>query len=200
MRAERVVLWWVDRYTRGLAEPIRTERRDELRSDLWEHRAALGNGHGAQLALASRCLRGVPADLSWRLAGRGGRRVPSRGSIARGLGWALAAGASALLVLVHGLVASPLVGLELQGSAQDAEAQLYARVCALLLALLVAGVLLLRRRPRTGATLVGAGALGTPVAFWWGAVLWGPPAVAVTAAAVVLARRRLQARASSATS
>jgi len=63
---ERLALWWVDRYTHGLSDDARAERRAEIASDLWEQRASLGPG--SQLAVASRCLRGVHADLSWRRA------------------------------------------------------------------------------------------------------------------------------------
>ena len=195
MSGERLALWWVDRYTRGLPDTVRADRRAELASDVWEQRSASGSSRVMQLAILSRCARGIPADLSWRrVQRRGGRRLPSGASVIRGLGWALAALAFTLLVLVHGVVATPLVGLELNGDTLDsAEVQLYARICGTLLACLVGGALLLRRMPRAGAALVVAGALGTPLAFWWGAVFYGPVGIAVSVAAVILARRRRRA-------
>ena len=116
----------------------------------------------------------------------------------------LALVAYAFLVVGHGWTATPLVGLDLYGSNwEPGTVGFFARISGLLLTLLVGGAVLLVRLPRLGAALVTAGALGTPIAFLWGAPVLGPTGIAVTAAAIVLARRRrrtIHARASSATS
>lgn len=205
MTGERLALWWVDLYTRGLPETARESRRAEIASDVWEHSAAGGHDRSTQLAIASRCLRGALADASWRRAQRRGRRhVPSHGSVVRGLGWAVAASAFGLLVLMHAWNATALVGLHLYGQDWDpGDVTATARVSALLLVVLAGGALLLPRRPRLGATLVSLGALATTVWAWCIVALFGPIATAVIVAAIVLARRRrrtTQLRASSATS
>jgi hypothetical protein len=62
---------WVRFYTAGLPEAVRDRRRDELKSHLYElqdHARAAGytpKEIAVQLALG--WLRGIPADLSWRL-------------------------------------------------------------------------------------------------------------------------------------
>jgi hypothetical protein len=192
MSGERLALWWVERYTRGLDASVREERRAELASDLWEHRAAEGATRATQLAIASRCLRGAPADLSWRRSRARRRRArPGRTQVVRGLGWAVAGAAYAVLVAQHAWLATALVGLELYGGDwQPGDVELWSRIGAAMLLALVGGALLLRPAPRTGAGLVAAGSLGTAAAMWWALPLVGPLAVAATAGAVVLARRR----------
>jgi len=68
-RAQRRVLRWVDRYSKGLPLPVAAERRAELESDLHEHAVARRDGLSPS-ALAreidGRSLRGIPADLLWR--------------------------------------------------------------------------------------------------------------------------------------
>ena len=191
MTAERLALWWVDRYTRGLAAAARSDRRAEIASDIWEQRAAPGATKATQLTILSRCIRGVLADLSWRHAQRRGSWLPSARALARGAGWSIAAVAYVFLTLVQAWVALPLLGLEYYGADWDqGGVQMYARIGGVLFALLVLGAILLRRLPRTGAALISAGALGTPIAFFWGAFAYGPVGIAATSGAVTLARRR----------
>lgn len=67
-RATAVVLGWCDLYTRGLPEDVAADRRDELASDLHEHRQAwISDGRPLFWRdVVVRALLGVPADLSWR--------------------------------------------------------------------------------------------------------------------------------------
>lgn len=191
MTAERLALWWVDRYTRGLTAAARGDRRAELASDIWEQRSAPDASKATQLAIFSRCVRGVPADLSWRRAQRHRAWLRSPRALARAVGWSLAGVAYLSLTLVHAWVALPLLGLEYYGADWDeSDVRMYARIGGVLLALLVLGAILLRRLPRTGAALISAGALGTPIAFFWGALAYGSIAIVVTFGAVTLARRR----------
>jgi hypothetical protein len=200
MSGERLALWWVDRYTRGLPDAEREARRAEIASDVWEHRAAAGAAPGVQLATASRCLRGVPADLSWRRSRTRGRRaLPGRGALLRGAGWAVAGASYAALVAQHSWFATALLGLDLYGAdwaSGDVEAT--ARLGGGFLVLLVAGAVGLWRAPRLGAASLVAASVGTAGLMWWFLPVVGPMAVSVSSAAVVLARRRrrgLRARA-----
>ena len=191
MTGQRLAIWWIDRYTRGLPEATRIDRCAELASDVWEHHTESGPGPHTELAIAWRCLRGIPADLSWRRASLGRRHIPSRQTVARSLGWAAAGMAYAFLIALHGMLAVTLVGLENQPSDwDDTGATVYAGLGATVLALLMLGAFLLRTRPRAGATLVVVGALTPIVAFWWGAFVYVPVGAAVATAAIVLARRR----------
>jgi hypothetical protein len=192
---EQLALWWVGRYTRGLAPDVRDERRAELASDLWEHRATGGDGLATELAIASRCLRGVPADLSWRRSRRHGRRsLPGRRTVLRGAGWALAGTAYAMLVLGHAWLATPALGLDLWGADQaPADVTYWSRISLALLGALVGGAASLRRAPRIGASLVGGASVATAGLMWWFLPVLGPTAVAVTTGVAVLARRRRRA-------
>lgn len=195
MTGDRLALWWVDRYTRGLAEHVRAERRAEIASDVREHRAAAGSAPAVDLAIASRCLRGVPADLSWRRArARGRRALPSRGSILRGAGWAIAGMGYALLVGQHAWFSTALLGLDLYGADwAPGDVEETARIGGAFLGLLVAGAVGLWRAPRLGAAALVTASAGTAAYMWWFLPVMGPIAVAVSAAAVVLARRRRRA-------
>lgn len=68
---QRLVRWWVSVYTVGLVTEMRNRRCAEIASDLWEQRedaVAVGNSRPAiALAVLSRALAGVPADLWWRV-------------------------------------------------------------------------------------------------------------------------------------
>jgi hypothetical protein len=200
MRGDRVTLGWVGLYTRGLPGRARADRRAEIASDLWEQRATSGRRLATELAIVSRCLRGIPADLNWRRSRRRGQRMPTPRLVARGIGWSFALLSYLYLVATHGVGATALVGLELYGSDwEPGDVEVFSRISAVMLVLLVVGVLLLNRLPRIGAALLTLGALATPIAYWWVAPIYGPIGLAVTAAGVVLARRsrtrQLRARA-----
>ena len=203
MNGERLALWWVERYTCGLTDDARRARRAELASDLWEHRSAYGAAGGTQLAILSRCVRGIPADLSWRWSRQQRSRRAAGRVIARAAGWSAALLSYVFLVATHGWGATALVGLELYGSDwEPGDVEVFSRISGAVLVLLVVGLLILRRRPRTGASLLALGALATPIAFWWAAPLYVPIGLAVTAAGIVLAgrTRNRQALARAATS
>lgn len=192
MRGDRLALWWVDRYTRGLQPDTRAERRAEIASDVWEQRNAASDTWSTQFAIVSRCLRGIPADLSWRRSRRRRyRALPGRGALLRGAGWAVAGAAYGLLVLQHAWFATALLGLDLYGEDwAPGDVELWSRIAGVLVVVLVGGAALLPAAPRCGALLLAGGAFGTAALMWWALPLLGPVAVAVTTAAVVLARRR----------
>lgn len=137
-------------------------------------------------------MRGIPADIGWRRSHRRRRRArPGPAELLRGAGWAVAALGYALLVGQHAWLATPLLGIDLHGADwEPGDVRLWSRIGGTCLVALVGGALLLRRLPRLGATLVGAAALGTAALMWWALPLLGPVAVAVTGAALTLARRR----------
>lgn len=188
MTASSVVGAWAALYTRGLPPTAREERLAELESDLWEHRAACGEGLRPQLAILSRCVRGMPADLAWRRACGSGRLTAALA--ARRLGWLAFGLAAALLLAVTGAAAAPLVGLNEHPDWDPDSAARYARGCAVLFVTLAAGLALLWRLPRLGAGLASLGSLATAGFLFFGVVAFGPAALAVTAGAVVLGRRR----------
>ena len=56
---------WVRVYTAGLPREDRERRRDEIDSDLYEYESE--RGYGGMGAVGSRFVRGVPADIAWRV-------------------------------------------------------------------------------------------------------------------------------------
>lgn len=192
MTGERFVLWWVGRYTRGLPEAAAATRREELVSDVWEHRSALGATPSAQLVLLSRCLRGIPADLSWRHAQRRvARRLPTAASAGRAVGWTIGGLGYASLLAGHAWIAAGIVRLNPEAQSWDQDDLVAAAsISGTLLVAFVVGALLLRRRPLVGAVLVAAGSFATLLAYWWMIPVTGPCGIAATAAAVILASRR----------
>ena len=205
MNADRLTSLWVEGYTRGLPQRIREGRAQEVTSDVWEHRHSQGDGVLTELAIVSRALRGTLADLSWRRAQR--RSLDLHLGVRPALrffGWAAAALSYVFMVGLHAWGATRLVGLELYGEDwAPGDAQLYSRVCAVLLSLLVGGTVLIPRLPALGALLVTLGLVAQLAIFWWAAPILLPLGVAVAVAALVLAQRcesGRQLRASSAAS
>ena len=119
--------------------------------------------------------------------------APSPRVTLRFAGCSLALLAYPLLVGAHGYSATALVGFDFYGGDWESGDVIgYARVSAVLLALLLAGGALLRPRPRLAVAFLVAATLGTCAAFWWATPIHGPMGLAVVAATVVLARRRGQ--------
>ena len=117
--------------------------------------------------MLSRCVRGIPADLSWRRSRRRGRTLPSARASAFA-GWLLAFVAYPIVVGAHGYSATALVGFDFYGGDwAPGDVAGYARVSGVLLALLLAGGALIRMRPRLAVALLVVGTVGACVAFWW---------------------------------
>ncbi len=76
------ILAWVGLYTRGLPVDVAADRRAEIESDLWDEAAVadwLGDASTLGRQRASRLIRGMPADVAWRMEQRGRRtRAPWR--------------------------------------------------------------------------------------------------------------------------
>ena len=67
----RVASWWTAAYTLGLAPHVREARRAEIASDTWEQHVDESRAGRSPFAIAmsmlSRTLRGIPADVLWRV-------------------------------------------------------------------------------------------------------------------------------------
>ena len=70
---DRAAIAWTGLYTRGLPDETAQRRRDEIRSDLFEHAHEAGRTPAQQTEVLGRVLWGIPADLSWRRAARAPR-------------------------------------------------------------------------------------------------------------------------------
>jgi hypothetical protein len=74
-RSASVVRRWVDGYSRGLPADVRAARRDEIEADLWDESlaaVALGRATSIDRQRLDRLIRGIPADVTWRLGQRRG--------------------------------------------------------------------------------------------------------------------------------
>jgi hypothetical protein len=99
-RVERWATRWCDWYTSGLLPDAASDRRAELASDLHDQAA----DEASQADVASRWLRGVPADLSWRRGQLGEARAAGMAA-PRGI-LLPAAYSLAVLMLAWGVVAT----------------------------------------------------------------------------------------------
>jgi hypothetical protein len=182
---ERLDRGWVWLYTAGMGLTDAGQRREELRCDQWEMTTLANAEHWSlrQLALCrvSRWLRGVPADLSWRVG------LGKRGFARDGL-----TDLSAAVLLVVGLTVSlPIsVALAIDGNTFDSKT---ANQLFLVYALAVAGVpgiggvLLQDLRPGIGTAVILAAVLSLSLALWWTVTV---PAFGIGCAAWALVRAR----------
>ena len=58
---------WTQIYSAGLAGDTGKERRDQVASDLWEQTHDASAGKDVVFSIFSRLIRGVPADIAWRV-------------------------------------------------------------------------------------------------------------------------------------
>lgn len=63
----RLALWWAGVYTSNAPEPDATDRRAELRADLFDHLASARDPGRVSRSMAGRTLRGMHHDVAWRL-------------------------------------------------------------------------------------------------------------------------------------
>ena len=132
-----ILRWWVRLYTSGLPSRERGERRDEIESNHHEHTHNPGARDGnATWQVLGRMMRGLPADVAWRLsrpgaerrAVRGGAGAVSRGGGAVALvayrsytGVIVAAGAAVLMAgLIVAIVLVDRAGAVVRGEMADA--------------------------------------------------------------------------------
>ncbi len=156
-RTASAIRGWVALYTKGVPAVHASERRALIEADLWDEAQAaewMGETSSVTRQRLSRWVRGVPADVSWRLEQqRRITRMPRRTDMRISKGQLAAIGVVATLyvVMVVGLLASPSfrewagMGLSILG-----------------LGLSVVGLLLAIPRPQAGFAL---GMIGTGLAF-----------------------------------
>jgi hypothetical protein len=171
MAATVVALGWVRWYCRLVGTEAAERRRAEIESDVWEQRAdARERGvrpWAVAASIARRVTGGVPDDLLWvrtqRLAMRG-QQADRKAADMKSLGhpaaqwwWVLGAALLAAVFLWIGI--DNLVGEA--APLPEAAAQ-----CFAYLALLVVGIVLRVKAPRTSAVLITAGAVPGFVAWW----------------------------------
>ncbi len=97
---------WTQVYSAGARTSARDARRDQIASDLWEHEAdatAIGQAPATFAGeLAGRVVRGIPADIAWRL-NTGGIEMRSTFVIERGSGLVMLL----IILLIAGTLSRP---------------------------------------------------------------------------------------------
>jgi hypothetical protein len=185
--SERAARSWSRWYTRGLPAELGAARRDELTSDLYEHRAEARDTGASQrrvsLEIVARLIEGVPADLSWRRAQRSRARSITMATNGSSRGYPLWL---TIALFVMGGLALAMSLSSVIGAIVEAEQgmALWAFLLFLVGTSIVAGLLLTNRAPRTSVALVALGAVGFGLTTYW-MVVTVVVGVVVAAAAVL---------------
>lgn len=76
---------WASTYTSGLPEDTRAERREEIDSDLWDHKRLADlerePANGTAVQILARVALGIPADLLWRIEAGSSTQTIGRTSV-----------------------------------------------------------------------------------------------------------------------
>ena len=181
---------WAAVYTRGLPSDARTDRREEIDCDLW-HQQRLADLErepvtGTAVQILVRLLLGFPDDIFWRLEtgafARSGRNtmltkesLPMRGVVVAGIAMSLFLTSMGSASTVAGLL-----------EADDGWAAGGAISAVSGIAVTV-GLLVSRRSPLTGISLVAAGSIAIAITWSWIPGFTIPTGTALVAIAVVRA-------------
>ena len=164
---------WTAIYTRGLPPEQAERRRDEIRSDLFEHAACAGATPAQQVHVLGRVLWGIPADLSWRRAARASRErrlVTGEIMTLRKTTTTLVAFA-ALFNIWAGIGVLFGSGAE---DESDAGGWKYAAPMMLAAALMLYGLRCRDEAPRRSTVLIIIGAAAPMLVFYWMAPIFVP--------------------------
>lgn len=165
-----MVRTWVALYTFGLTKDLRSARRWEIDSDVWEQQQlAEIQGESAistAVEMVVRTLLGVISDITWRaqagLSTRPDRSIKVNDSLTM-RGFFLAAIAIAVVPAVLGTMV--LAGGGDPGS--TAMRVILGSVSLFAGVTMAAGLVLSTRKPRLGIALVAVGAISIAVAWFW---------------------------------
>ncbi len=180
--ADRVAQSWTAIYTRGLLAEVAERRRDEIRSDLFEHSLEAGVGRAQQVQVVGRVLRGIPADVAWRRVAR----APSRRRFGTGEPRALSGPTTLVLALVAVFDVWAGVGaVNAEGAGWRYAAPLFIAA-----AMIVLGLYRREASPRRATLLIVAGATVPVVIFSWMAPIFIPGWLLISALVVTTEPRR----------
>ena len=188
---DRMTLAWVRTYTRGIPDPIRDERRSELESDLWEHRATAKHAgigvRATSFSIAARALAGISADLAWRRDTKGAL-MNAQTTTVDGRGW-LGTTTDIMAALMGGFAVLAGLGAALG----DGDSAGFGALLLVTGLVLLAGAYLRTRRPPAGLTLIVVGAISWSFLMYWLVltVVAGAVLIVLAVLATPGARRRL---------
>ena len=206
-RSARLVLRWCATYTRGLDTRVATDRRDELASDLHDHRVAAAAATRSTIGrdVLVRALVGIPADLSWRTHQlRIARSAPDQevAMIARTPldGWARTAYALGAVVAAWSAFIGIGLLLDARNAAVGSEDFTWrvwvGGIGVVMLALSIHGLLGLRTHPTRASAELAVAAMVTTVWMLWAVPvpLVGATLMAFFVAYAVRSRRAVRAQ------
>jgi hypothetical protein len=180
---------WVAVYTLGLPRELRSSRRWEIDSDVWEQRQ-LAEMHaeppfGTAVEMVARTLFGVISDITWRVQTGMSMRPDRSTKVNESLtmrGFFLAAVAIAIAPAAFGVSIFAGGGEGFSG----ADRAIFGSLQVAAAAAMVAGLVLSTRQPLLGIGLVALGAICMAVLWYWVPFITVP----LGAALVFLAYRR----------
>jgi hypothetical protein len=164
---------WAATYTRGLPAASRTQRREEIDCDLWEHQRLAGLEREPHLQTALvvllRLIAGIPADIAWRVETGSGARS---GKETRMNDSTFVKAAVIIGIALSALIFFAGMGnlVFLTGDWENGSGfvqRVYGLLVALSGAAVIAGLVVGRSKPKLGLSLVGGGSLGTIVLMFW---------------------------------
>ena len=158
---------WVVLYTLGLPKELRSARRWEIDSDVWEQRQlAETQGESAistAVEIVVRTLLGVISDITWRaqagLSTRPDRSITVNDSLTM-RGFFFAALATAIVPAVMGIAV-------LAGGGDPGSRVIFGSLMLFAGVTMAAGLVLSTRKPRLGIALVAVGAISIAVMWFW---------------------------------
>lgn len=175
---------WVWMYTAGMPDEARENHVAELESDAWEHETlASERGERFGWQFLHRVLRGMPADVGWRVS-HGRRGFEGRNWLEVML---------AFLITLGVVVAIPVSGLFLPFAGAANAGRNFAvlpliHAVLLISVLVLPGILTIERYPIAGGLLTLIGCLCLMALFWWQRETMGVIVIGTCAAAVATVR------------
>jgi hypothetical protein len=152
-------LAWVALYTLGVEADARNRRREEVASDLYEHEV-YASGRSIAGVVAARFIRGVPADIAWRIDREASPGNEELVATWHGLG-------AVLLVLTIAVASLVYAVLHTFGYFGDSRLYAFVQVGMMIVSLvLLRGLSMLGESPRAGGAVVLVS--GLILAFFWG--------------------------------
>lgn len=179
--ADQAARRWVGHYTRAVDDAVASCRRDELESDLYEHRQFAGSAPAQQWDVLGRVLWGIPADLSWRRAALASTRRHDTGAVPMILR------RTTTVVLVALAAFEVLAGISVVTA--DGAGWSYAIPQFVAAGLIAVGLVQRDTAPQRAAALFIIAALVPVATFYWMAPIFVPVAVLVIALVLASARR-----------
>ena len=178
---DQAARWWVGHYTQAVDDAVAGRRRDELESDLYDHRRFAGSTPAQQWDVLGRVLWGIPADLSWRRAALASTRRHDTGAVP------VILRRTTTIVLVALAAFEVLAGISVVTA--DGAGWSYAIPQFVAAGLIAVGLAQRDSAPQRAAALFIVATLVPVVSFYWMAPIFVPVAVLIIALALASARR-----------